>query len=141
MKKILIMGLPGAGKTYLANELAQYLANHNVTIEWFNADEIRKQFDDWDFTHEGRIRQSIRMRDLAAQSNTDFVICDFVAPLKEMRENFCADWTIWVNTITEGRFEDTNKTFVKPDNYDFEVTTQCAEHWVPIIATKILSQM
>jgi adenylylsulfate kinase len=141
MKKILIMGLPAAGKTYLANELKQYLSNHNVTVDWFNADEVRKQFNDWDFTHEGRLRQATRMRDLAAQSNADFVICDFVAPLEEMRESFSADWTIWINTITEGRFEDTNKAFVKPSHYDFEVTTQCAQHWVPIIATQILSRM
>jgi adenylylsulfate kinase len=141
MKKILIMGLPGAGKTYLANELKQYLSNHNVTVDWFNADEVRKQFNDWDFTPEGRLRQATRMRDLADQSTANFVICDFVAPLVEMRESFGADWTIWINTIQEGRFADTNKAFVKPDQYDFEVTTQCAEHWVPIIATKILSRM
>lgn len=140
MKKILIMGLPGAGKTVLADKLTQYLSNHNVRVDWYNADQVRKQFDDWDFSYEGRVRQSVRMRNLAEQSDANFVICDFVAPLPVMRENFNADWTIWINTIIEGRFEDTNKVFVKPDNYDFEVTTQCAEHWVPIIATKILSQ-
>jgi adenylylsulfate kinase len=141
MKKILIMGLPGAGKTFLADKLTQYLSNHNVRADWYNANQVRKQFDDWDFSYEGRVRQSVRMRNLTEQSDADFVICDFVAPLPVMRENFNADWTIWINTIIEGRFEDTNKAFVKPDNYDFEVTTQCAEHWVPIIATKILSQM
>jgi adenylylsulfate kinase len=141
MKKILIMGLPGAGKTFLADKLTQYLSNNNIKVDWYNADQVRKQFDDWDFSHEGRVRQSIRMRDLAEQSDADFVICDFVAPLSVMRENFNADWTIWINTIIEGRFEDTNKVFINPTNYDFEVTTQCAEHWVPIIANKILSTL
>jgi adenylylsulfate kinase len=141
MKKILIMGLPGAGKTFLADKLTQYLSNNNIKVDWYNADQVRKQFDDWDFSHEGRVRQSIRMRDLAEQSDADFVICDFVAPLSVMRENFNADWTIWINTIIEGRFEDTNKVFINPTNYDFEVTTQCAEHWVPIIASKILSTL
>lgn len=135
------MGLPGAGKTFLADKLTQYLSNNNIKVDWYNADQVRKQFDDWDFSHEGRVRQSIRMRDLAEQSDADFVICDFVAPLSVMRENFNADWTIWINTITEGRFEDTNKVFINPTNYDFEVTTQCAEHWVPIIASKILSTL
>lgn len=134
------MGLPGAGKTVLADKLTQYLSNHNVRVDWYNADQVRKQFDDWDFSYEGRVRQSVRMRNLAEQSDANFVICDFVAPLPVMRENFNADWTIWINTIIEGRFEDTNKVFINPTNYDFEVTTQCAEHWVPIIATKILSQ-
>jgi adenylylsulfate kinase len=141
MKKILIMGLPGAGKTFLADKLTQYLSNNNIKVDWYNADQVRKQFDDWDFSHEGRVRQSIRMRDLAEQSDADFVICDFVAPLSVMRENFNADWTIWINTIIEGRFEDTNKVFINPTNYDFEITTQCAEHWVPIIASKILSTL
>lgn len=135
------MGLPGAGKTFLADKLTQYLSNNNIKVDWYNADQVRKQFDDWDFSHEGRVRQSIRMRDLAEQSDADFVICDFVAPLSVMRENFNADWTIWINTIIEGRFEDTNKVFINPTNYDFEVTTQCAEHWVPIIASKILSTL
>ena len=135
------MGLPGAGKTFLADKLTQYLSNNNIKVDWYNADQVRKQFDDWDFSHEGRVRQSIRMRDLAEQSDADFVICDFVAPLSVMRENFNADWTIWINTIIEGRFEDTNKVFINPTNYDFEITTQCAEHWVPIIASKILSTL
>jgi adenylylsulfate kinase len=133
--------LPGAGKTFLADKLTQYLSNNNIKVDWYNADQVRKQFDDWDFSHEGRVRQSIRMRDLAEQSDADFVICDFVAPLSVMRENFNADWTIWINTIIEGRFEDTNKVFINPTNYDFEITTQCAEHWVPIIASKILSTL
>jgi hypothetical protein len=154
MKKILIMGLPGSGKTTLALALKTYLENNNVpleqllhteyassaryTVSWFNADEIRKRFNDWDFSHDGRIRQSLRMAEFALKSSTDFVIADFVAPLVEMRNNFKADWTIWMDTISEGRYEDTNKAFVPPEQYDFRVTEQNAEKWAEFIGNHII---
>ena len=131
------MGLPGAGKTYLAQQLKQQLENHGSTVGWLNADEVRKHFNDWDFSREGRIRQSLRMRDLADESNTDYVIVDFVAPLPEMRHNFKADWCIWMDTIDAGRYEDTNKMFVEPDVYDFRITEQAAEKWSELIAEHI----
>ena len=137
MKKILIMGLPGAGKTFLAAALKKYL-EENSRVEWFNADELRKQYDDWDFSREGRIRQSLRMSECALQSSSDFVICDFVAPLVEMRNNFKADWTVWVDTIEQSRFDDTNKAFVPPEQYDFRVTEQNAEKWAEFIGNHIL---
>ena len=136
--RILIMGLPGAGKTYLAERLKEKLTAHSKTVGWLNADEVRRHFDDWDFSTEGRIRQSHRMRELADTSNTDYCIVDFVAPLVEMRNNFRADWTIWVDTINEGRFEDTNKMFVEPDLYDFRITEQNAEKWADFIAEHIV---
>lgn len=153
MSRILIMGLPGAGKTYLAERLKKYLEQHikpinenslrpiadaRVTVLWLNADETRKKYNDWDFSHEGRIRQSQRMRDLADKANTDYCIVDFVAPLVEMRNNFKADWTIWVDTIEQGRFEDTNKMFVPPEVYDFRITEQNAEKWVEFIGQHII---
>jgi phosphopantetheine adenylyltransferase len=136
-QRILIMGLPGAGKTYLAEQLKKQLEEHGKTVGWLNADEVRRHYDDWDFSREGRIRQSHRMRELADTSNTDYCIVDFVAPLVEMRNNFRADWTIWVDSIDEGRYEDTNKMFVEPEIYDFRITEQWAEKWAPFIADHI----
>ena len=136
-KRILIMGLPGAGKTYLAERLKQQLENYGATVGWLNADEVRKHFNDWDFSREGRVRQSMRMRELADESNTDYVIVDFVAPLPEMRHNFKADWTVWMDTIDAGRYEDTNRMFVEPDVYDFRITEQAAEKWSEFVAKHI----
>lgn len=152
MKKILIMGLPGSGKTYFAERLQRYLEENSVffnpdaeTVDiskarakWINADDVRKKYNDWDFSYEGRIRQSIRMRELADSFFNDFVIVDFVAPLPEMRNNFKADWTIWMDTIESGRFEDTNKMFTPPEVYDFRITEQNAETWVEFVASHIL---
>lgn len=152
MRKILIMGLPGSGKTFLAEALKKYIeenslffkpnaeteSNSKATVKWINADDVRKKYNDWDFSHEGRIRQSIRMRELADSFFNDFVIADFVAPLPEMRHNFKADWTIWVDTIEKGRFEDTNKMFVPPEVYDFRVTEQNCEKWAEFIGTHII---
>jgi hypothetical protein len=152
-QRILIMGLPGAGKTYFAERLKQYLEAHmnpvnenslrpiadaQVTVAWLNADEVRRHYNDWDFSQEGRIRQSQRMRDLADEANTDYCIVDFVAPLVEMRNNFKADWCIWIDTIEKGRFEDTNKMFVPPEVYDFRITEQAAEKWVEFVGEHIV---
>lgn len=132
-QRILIMGLPGAGKTTLAKKLEEFMLNNAMTVTWFNADEVRKEYSDWDFSTEGRIRQSKRMYELSTKSESDFVIADFVAPLVEMRENYSADWTIWVDTIHEGRYADTNKMFVEPESYDFRVNKQDAEKWSEFI--------
>jgi adenylylsulfate kinase len=134
MKIILIMGLPGSGKTTLANELAPLL-----NAKRLNADEVRKEANDWDFSEEGRIRQSKRMADFAAKlkKNGNYVVADFICPTPEARELFPSDYVIWVDTIKEGRFDDTNKMFVKPDKYDFHVTTQDAKKWAPKIIKEI----
>ena len=130
MKIILIMGLPGSGKTTLASELVPLLK-----AKWLNADEVRKEANDWDFSAEGRTRQAKRMwakaKEFKEQGN--HVVADFVCPTPAARALFPADFIIWVDTIKEGRFDDTNKMFVKPDKYDFHVTTQDAKNWTPKI--------
>ena len=134
MKIILVMGLPGAGKTTLANELAPLLKAKRV-----NADEIRKAADDWDFSEEGRIRQSKRMAENAIKLKNEgnYVIADFICPTPEARNLFPADIIIWVDTIKEGRFDDTNQMFVKPEKFDFHVTTQNAKIWTDKIIKEI----
>ena len=134
MKIILIMGLPGAGKTTLANELAKL-----IECKRLNADEIRKAANDWDFSEEGRKRQAKRMSDeaLKIKKEGDNVIADFICPTPEARELFPADYIVWVDTIKEGRFEDTNQMFVKPEKFNFHVTTQDAKLWAPKIAEEL----
>ena len=134
MKIILIMGLPGSGKTTLAEELAPML-----NAKRLNADEVRKKANDWDFSEEGRKRQSKRMADFAKELKSDgsFVLADFICPTPEARKLFPADYIVWVDTIKEGRFDDTNKMFVKPEKYDFHVTSQDAKNWAPKILKEI----
>jgi len=148
------MGLPGSGKTTLAGELKKYLEQNgcinynralmepfdsNVQVNWFNADDVRRKYNDWDFSKEGRIRQSLRMLQFAMESGGDYVICDFVAPLVEQRNNFKADWTIWMDTIREGRYADTNAAFVEPEVYDFRITEQNAVKWAEFIGEHIIA--
>jgi len=134
MKIILIMGLPGAGKTTLANELATIIKSKRL-----NADEIRRAANDWDFSEEGRIRQAKRMSEAALKikSEGNNVIADFICPTQEARNLFPADYVVWVDTIKEGRFDDTNQMFVKPEKYNFHVTTQDAKLWAPKIAEEL----
>ena len=118
--KVLIFGLPGAGKTYLAERLMNMLGNERA--EWVNADTVRKEADDWDFSERGRERQNQRMRILAdaVVQKGKIAICDFICPTEDGRDLFGADYEIFVDTIEKGRFADTNKLFERPDyeNYD-----------------------
>jgi adenylylsulfate kinase len=137
MIKILIMGLPGAGKTTLARALRNLIQDNNKTVEWFNADLVRQAYDDWDFSVEGRIRQSARMRELADKMNSDYVICDFVCPLPVMRDNFAADFVIWMDTVDKSKYADTNQMFVASEKYNLRVIEQDAEKWAKIIYEQI----
>ena len=128
------MGLPGSGKTTLAKNLVPL-----IKAKWLNADEVRKAADDWDFSEEGRSRQAKRMADKAEalKMEGNYVVADFICPTPAARELFNADYIIWVDTIKEGRFADTNAMFVKPVKYDYRVTTQDAENWAPKIVKDI----
>ena len=128
------MGLPGAGKTTLANELAKL-----IEAKRLNADEIRKAANDWDFSEEGRKRQAKRMAEAALKMKNkgNNVIADFICPTPEARSLFPADYIVWVDTIKAGRFEDTNQMFIKPKKFNFHVTTQDARMW----ASKIMEDL
>ena len=109
--KILVFGLPGSGKTTFARKLA-------VGLAYFNADEIRKMFNDFDFSMSGRLRQAERMHCLSSLVDGSCVV-DFICPFNNDRDDY--DVTVWMNTIKQGRFEDTNKMFEKPNHCTFEI--------------------
>ena len=117
--KILIMGLPGSGKSTLAAPFAQL-----VNGVWLNADAVRKEYNDWDFSPEGRIRQAQRMRYLAdgVVRAGQVAVADFVCPTEQARAEFAPDYTVWMDTIKAGRFEDTNRVFVPPTHVDYHVS-------------------
>ena len=131
------MGLPGSGKTYLSERLVPL-----INAAWYNADVVRKMANDWDFSVDGRDRQSKRMRTFAdfEKNHGRFVVCDFVCPSKETRKNFDADIVVWMNTIKKGRFEDTNKLFENPEKVDFRII-EWNDHNHEDIAKEILKNV
>ena len=160
--KILICGLPGSGKTWLAERLADNIDN----CAWFNADVIRTASNDWDFTPEGRVRQANRMKTFAdfEVSHGRSVICDFVAPTENSRLSFKPDYLIWLNTIKEGRvvenkkeeletakdlpfevenlensdaFKDTTRMFEPPSNADKIITSFMSDEEIKSLALEI----
>lgn len=139
IKKILVMGLPGSGKTTLSKVLAMKLnAVH------FNADEIRKEINkDLKFSIEDRIEQSRRMKvlcDIVVRSG-HYAIADFVCPTKESQEAFITDdtYVVWVDRIKSGRYQDTNKLFYPPKNFDMRVNELGdPNHWADLIMQEII---
>tara|TARA_Y100000588_G_scaffold369430_1_gene438425 strand:+ start:1583 stop:2386 length:804 start_codon:yes stop_codon:yes gene_type:complete len=126
-RKILIMGLPGSGKTSLAEVLVPKL-----NAVWFNADAIRQEINkDLGFTNEDRIEHARRIGKLSdwAKMGGNYVVADFICPTQDTREAFNADFTIWVDRIEEGRYEDTNKLFEPPKNADIKLNEGSPEQW------------
>jgi len=136
MKKILIMGLPGSGKSTLSTLVAKKLS-----AELVNADTVRKKANDWDFSESGRLRQAERMKNICDEikNNNKYVIADFICPTNITREIFNPDYLIWVDTIKSGRFDDTNKMFFPPKKFNLRVTEKNAEHWSTVIQQEIKS--
>ena len=132
-KKILIMGLPGSGKTYIAKKLVDLLK-----ADWFNADKIRGKYDDWDFSKNGIIRQVKRMKNLAEKSKKKYVVVDFICPLDEQFKIFKPDITVWMDTIQKSRYPRMNRIFQKPKKFDIRIESKDADFWSRIILDKII---
>ena len=134
--KILVMGLPGSGKTFLSERLSK-----EIKSKWVNADIVRKEANDWDFSLEGRIRQAKRIKKISDKfiKKGNNCLTDFVCPTKKTRKEFNADYVIWMDTIDEGRFDDTNKLFEKPTDKEvnYIVKEKNADKYKIIIAEKI----
>lgn len=133
--KILVMGLPGSGKTTLAHHLAPLLK-----AVWWNADEVRSKLGNPGFSPEARLEQARRMGWLCDIVNRDgyTAIADFVCPTEETRQAFGPAFTIWVDRIQSGRFEDTNRMFVPPTRYNYRVTPNGPEAAVEAVAIRRL---
>lgn len=138
-KKILIMGLSTSGKTTLARSIYSLLYSRDISVNWFNADIIRRKYNDWDFTDVGRMRQCERMIDFAENSDSVYTICDFIAPYKKIRDKFNPDILIWMDTISESKYKDTDIIFEPPIFYDFRIIEKNSDKWSRIIVDKILT--
>ena len=135
IKKILIIGLPGSGKTTLAKKLVKRLK-----AKWLNADQVRKKYNDWDFSKKGILRQSKRMGELSNKFNKKkYIVADFICPYEQGRKIFKGDFLIWMDTIKKGRFHKNSidKLFQKPKKFNFRIKEKNASVWSLIIAEKI----
>ena len=132
------MGLPGSGKTTLAIELKQKFEEANYSVSWYNADIVREAYNDWDFSEEGRLRQCDRMIELCNTSKANYIICDFIAPLKKIRDKFKPDYLIWMDTIKESKYKNTDSIFEPPIHCDVRVSTKNSEKWAKSIFRKII---
>lgn len=139
--KILVCGLPSAGKTYLAERLKEKLS-----CAWFNADDIRGMSNDWDFSAQARIRQARRMRNIADfESVHNIVICDFVCPTKETRAIFAPKAIIWLDTVIQSKYDDTNQLFETPEkeeaDYFYKIDAKYTAKQISAFANKLKSEL
>jgi adenylylsulfate kinase-like enzyme len=142
VKKILVFGLPGSGKTTLASLLCAKLNKEQYKTLHLNADEVRAKANDWDFSPEGRIRQAARMSDLADKaSEYDYVICDLVAPLEVMRKMIMPTITVWLDSINESIYSDTNDMFEIPEEYDYHILERDADKYSQSILLDIVNEV
>lgn len=139
--KVLIMGLPGAGKTTLATELISLLQKQGLSVGYLCADNVRAEANDWDFTTEGRLRQARRMHIKVSELQGDVVIVDALAALPESRAAIGADVLVWVDTTKTGKYADTLAGFIPPQTCDIRVPEQNAEKWGAILATHVLNRI
>ena len=109
------MGLNDSGKTTFAKKLA-----YALNCPHLNADDVRKQAKDWDFSPEGRVRQCLRMKDMA-EAIDGWVVCDFICPTEKLRQLFEPALLIWLNTVKHSRYDDTNKMFEPPEWFHFQI--------------------
>jgi len=128
--KILICGLPGSGKSTLAEPFCKL-----INGVWLNADQVRTQYDDWDFSLEGRLRQAQRMRYLAdgIVMAGRIAVADFVCPTSAARAEFAADYTVFMNTLEASKstkpaapgttFAQTDSMFEPVQNANYNVAT------------------
>ena len=130
------MGLPGSGKTYLTERLVPL-----INAAWYNADKVREMSNDWDFSISGRNRQAKRMTNYAnfEINNNRSVICDFIAPTNLSRKIFNANYIIWMDTIKNSLYEDTNKLFEIPKKYDLRIYNFDYDIKIPSIYVSMLN--
>jgi adenylylsulfate kinase len=138
---ILVMGQAGSGKTTFAEKLVNELIGRDYPVAWLNADDVRSEFDDWDFSIEGRHRAAKRMHELAVDLDQEFIIIDMICPTKETRSLVDPNFIIFMDTIQKGRFDDTNKMFQSPpcDLVDVCFKTYPDQEDVECVADKILT--
>jgi adenylylsulfate kinase len=135
--KILIMGLSGSGKSELAKELHSLFQKNDMSSVRINGDEVREANNDWDFSPDGRVRQAQRMAKLAKKNEAQFVIADFIAPTKQIRDIFSPDMLIWLDTVKSSKYTNTDVVFQNPKNCHFKINKKDSKKWAKTIFDKI----